>query len=52
MDQGAGGGSPLQAGATQVLVLVTLLAVETIAAPLTIELVAGGVLRRPSVSFV
>jgi putative ABC transport system permease protein len=43
-----GGGSPLQAGATQVLVLVALLAVEAIAAAVTLELVAGGVLRRPA----
>jgi putative ABC transport system permease protein len=43
-----GGGSALQAGATQVLVLVALLAVEAIAAALTVELVAGGVLRRPA----
>jgi putative ABC transport system permease protein len=41
-----GGGSAVQAGATQVLVLVALLAVEAIAAALTVELVAGGVLRR------
>jgi len=43
-----GGGSALQAGATQVLVLVALLAVEAIAAGVTLELVAGGVLRRPN----
>jgi putative ABC transport system permease protein len=42
-----GGGSAIQAGATQVLVLVALLAVETIAAAVTVELVADGVLRRP-----
>jgi putative ABC transport system permease protein len=42
-----GGGSPIQAGATQVLVLVALLAVEAIAVALTLELVAGGRLRRP-----
>ena len=41
-----GGGSALQAGATQVLVLIALLAVEAIAAAVTLELVAGGVLRR------
>ncbi len=41
-----GGGSAVQAGATQVLVLVALLAVEAIAAAVTVELVAGGVLRR------
>jgi putative ABC transport system permease protein len=42
-----GGGSPVQAGATQVLVLVALLAVEGIAVMMTVELVARGVLRRP-----
>jgi putative ABC transport system permease protein len=41
-----GGGSAIQAGATQVLVLVALLAAEAIAAALTVELVASGVLRR------
>jgi putative ABC transport system permease protein len=40
-----GGGSAIQAGATQVLVLVALLAVEAIAAAVTVELVAGGTLR-------
>jgi putative ABC transport system permease protein len=39
-----GGGSAVQAGATQVLVLVALLAVEAIAAAVTIEMVARGVL--------
>jgi len=43
-----GGGSATQAGATQVLVLVALLAVEAIAAAVTLELVAAGVLYRPS----
>jgi putative ABC transport system permease protein len=42
-----GGGSAIQAGATQVLVLVALLAVEAIAAAVTVELVADGALRRP-----
>jgi putative ABC transport system permease protein len=42
-----GGGSAIQAGATQVLVLVALLAVEATAAAVTVELVAGGALRRP-----
>lgn len=42
-----GGGTAIQAGATQVLVLVALLAVEAVAAAVTVELVAGGVLRRP-----
>jgi putative ABC transport system permease protein len=41
-----GGGTAVQAGATQVLVLVALLAVEAIAAAVTLELVAGGILRR------
>jgi putative ABC transport system permease protein len=41
-----GGGSPIQAGATQVLVLVALLAVEAVAVALTVELVARGILRR------
>ena len=42
-----GGGSALQAGATQLLVLIALLAVEAIAAAATLELVALGLLRRP-----
>lgn len=37
-----GGGSPLQAGATQLLVLIALLAIEGIAVLITVELVAGG----------
>jgi len=41
-----GGGSAAQAGATQVLVLVALLAVEAIAVAVTVELVAAGLLRR------
>ena len=41
-----GGGSAVQAGATQLLVLIALLAVEGIAATVTLELVAGGWLRR------
>jgi putative ABC transport system permease protein len=41
-----GGGSAVQAGATQLLVLVALLAVEAIAVAVTVELVANGVLRR------
>lgn len=41
-----GGGSAVQAGATQLLVLVALLAVEAIAVAVTIELVAAGLLRR------
>lgn len=43
-----GGGSAVQAGATQVLVLIALLAAEAIAAALTLELVARGVVRRPA----
>jgi putative ABC transport system permease protein len=42
-----GGGSAVQAGATQLLVLIALLAVEGIAVAVTLELVATGVLRRP-----
>jgi putative ABC transport system permease protein len=42
-----GGGSALQAGATQLLVLIALLAAEAIAAAVTLELVARGVIRRP-----
>jgi putative ABC transport system permease protein len=41
-----GGGSPVQAGATQLLVLVALLAAEAVAAAITLELVARGVLSR------
>ncbi|WP_030441475.1 ABC transporter permease [Actinoplanes subtropicus] len=41
-----GGGSAVQAGATQLIVLVALLAVEAIAVAVTIELVARGPLRR------
>jgi putative ABC transport system permease protein len=41
-----GGGSAVQAGATQLLVLVALLAVEAVAVALAVELVAAGVLRR------
>jgi putative ABC transport system permease protein len=47
-----GGGSAVQAGATQVLVLIALLAVESIATAVTLELVARGRLtrqRRPGV---
>jgi putative ABC transport system permease protein len=40
-----GGASPVAAGAVQVVVLVSLLAVETIAIVLTIELVARGIIR-------
>ncbi|GAA4855667.1 ABC transporter permease [Pseudonocardia benzenivorans] len=41
-----GGGSPVAAGAAQVLVLVGLLAAETIAVVVTVELVARDVIRR------
>jgi putative ABC transport system permease protein len=37
-----GGGSPLQAGATQLLVLIALLAIEGVAVLITVELVANG----------
>jgi len=40
-----GGGSPLQAGATQLLVLIALLAIEGIAVLVTVELVAAKKLR-------
>jgi putative ABC transport system permease protein len=43
-----GGGSALQAGATQLLVLIALLAAEAIAAALTLELVARGMIRGPA----
>jgi putative ABC transport system permease protein len=43
-----GGGSAVQAGATQLLVLVALLAAEAIAAAVTLELVARGLVTRPS----
>jgi putative ABC transport system permease protein len=41
-----GGGGPIQAGAIQLLVLIGLLAVETVAALLIVELVARGRLAR------
>ena len=43
-----GGATPVQAGAVQLLVLVALLAVQAAAVVLTVELLARGVLRRPS----
>jgi putative ABC transport system permease protein len=46
-----GGGSAVQAGATQLLVLLALLAVEAIAVAVTVELVAAGLLRRPFSEF-
>lgn len=45
-----GGGTPVEAGATQLLVLVALLAVEVIAIAVTVELVAQGRLYRPLVA--
>ena len=42
-----GGASPVQAGAVQVLVLVLLLAVETVAVALMLELVCRGLILRP-----
>jgi putative ABC transport system permease protein len=41
-----GGASPVQAGAVQLFVLVALLAVETVAVVVTVELVARGHLIR------
>lgn len=41
-----GGASPVEAGAVQLLVLVLLLAVETVAVALTMELVCRGRIRR------
>jgi putative ABC transport system permease protein len=43
-----GGASPLEAGAAQLLVLVGLLAVETIAVVVTVELIARRLLPWPS----
>lgn len=43
-----GGGSPIQAGVTQLLVLISLLAVEAVAVLATVELVAAGLVgERP-----
>jgi putative ABC transport system permease protein len=41
-----GGGDPVQAGAAQLLVLIGLLAVETVSVLVTVELIAYGWLRR------
>jgi putative ABC transport system permease protein len=41
-----GGGSAVHAGATQLLMLIALLAAEAIAAALTLELVARGLMRK------
>jgi putative ABC transport system permease protein len=43
-----GGGSPVAAGATQLLVLLGLLLAETVAIVVVTELVAYGLIRRPS----
>jgi putative ABC transport system permease protein len=43
-----GSGNPVQAGAAQLLVLVGLLAAESIAVVVTVELVARGRIRRPA----
>jgi len=42
-----GGGGAVQAGATQLLVLIGLLAVETVAIVVVVELVAAGVIHAP-----
>jgi putative ABC transport system permease protein len=42
-----GGASPAQAGVTQVLVLIGLLAVQAVAVLVTVELVAAGRISRP-----
>lgn len=42
-----GGGGPIQAGATQLLVLIGLLAVETGAVIVVTELIARDIIRRP-----
>ncbi|SDT72107.1 ABC transporter permease [Jiangella sp. DSM 45060] len=42
-----GGAAPIQAGAVQLFVLIGLLAVETAAVALTIELIARGLIVRP-----
>lgn len=42
-----GGGTPVQAGATQLLVLIALLAIEGIAVLTTVELVASGLVAAP-----
>jgi putative ABC transport system permease protein len=41
-----GSGDPVQAGAAQLLVLVGLVAAETVAVVITVELVARGLIRR------
>jgi putative ABC transport system permease protein len=43
-----GSGDPVQAGAAQVLVLIGLLAAESVAVVMTLELVARGWISRPA----
>ncbi|WP_246631265.1 ABC transporter permease [Pseudonocardia nigra] len=43
-----GGATPIEAGAVQLLVLLLLLAVETVAVAVTVELVCRGRIRRPA----
>jgi putative ABC transport system permease protein len=43
-----GGASPAQAGVTQLIVLIGLLAVQAVAVLVTVELVAAGAIRRPA----
>jgi putative ABC transport system permease protein len=43
-----GSGDPVQAGAAQLLVLIGLLAAESVAVVITLELVARGWIRRPA----
>jgi putative ABC transport system permease protein len=42
-----GGGDPVQAGVTQLLVLIALLATESVAVLVTVQFVASGLIRRP-----
>lgn len=44
-----GGGDPVQAGVTQLLVLIALLAAESAAVVVTVQLVAAGLIGRPPV---
>jgi putative ABC transport system permease protein len=43
-----GGGGPIQAGITQLLVLIAMLAVQAVAVLVTVELVANGLIGRPT----
>jgi putative ABC transport system permease protein len=43
-----GGGGPIQAGVTQLVVLISLLAAESVAVLVTVELVANGLVGRPT----